>query len=543
MDFINTIKVTVEPTNNDSAQKSELPVAVDNSDNPIQESESNDSFSQTLKSEMENNENNQENVNYQSEQEKAKEESGNFLPYEDDSSITDQNKLPLEELVKLDMLDIEDENSEQNINLISNLNMPGLIDYEQDPADNSELKKILTFIQSKPGLIDYGQTPADNSELEKILSFIQSKPGLIDYGQTPADNSELENILTFIQSKSGLFNYGQSQPQPQPQPQPQSQPQSQPQTDRLNEIIETFLQMTKEGKSVESFLESIFGHIISKQQSFANINNPGINQNRVSEILNTMKLNAKEGKKSVVSNLDSLYQGSLTQSNPASYSTNILPGFDLSSNTHQNSSSMQQFSELPMHLFERDKLIHDATFDQTKITQINNNIQNNSSIVETNRSAQIRNISEFMIKTPVMDKQWASEFNNHIVYMSKSGGGNAIIKLNPAHLGPVEASIRVVNEVATIHISATHISTREVMDIAIPRLKDMLQEQGFSQVNVDISDKSLAHNFSPDSDKSNDETLSANSHFTDEQEGDFPDDDSVTVLGKSELNRVVDYFA
>jgi flagellar hook-length control protein FliK len=269
-----------------------------------------------------------------------------------------------------------------------------------------------------------------------------------------------------------------------------------------------------------------------------NINKTAISGDTGPEILNTKILNSKEGSKTTA-NLNSLFSGSFTNITPGSVTGNSLPGFDLSSNNQQNSSFNQQFSELQMRLLGQDKLINEAPFDVAKLTQPTTDTPVSSALFETNTFNQPRTISELMIKTPVMDRQWSTEFNNHIAYMSKSGGGNAIIKLNPAHLGPVEATIRVVNEVATIQIAATHITTREAMDAAIPRLKEMLNEQGFTQVNVDISDKG----FSQQSDKSNQGTSSANNQTVDEEEGDFSNTESMTVLGKSVSNGVVDYFA
>ena len=299
----------------------------------------------------------------------------------------------------------------------------------------------------------------------------------------------------------------------------------------------------KDKNGVINSIQSIFQQISYGQSQLNDKAAPGV---VATDILKSMIKNPQSnGHKPGQANENSLFQGSIAQLGAENLASgNMLSGFDLSANSQQNNNLNQQFAELQMRLLNQDKVLEESRFDITKLTQTITDTQKTSTINELNPINQTRSpVSELMIKTPVMDKQWKAEFNNHISFISKSGGGNAIIKLNPAHLGPVEASIRVVNEVATIQIAASHITTRDAMDAAIPRLKEMLEEQGFSKVNVDISEKGFSHNSSQQSEKTKDGTSSANDELVDEEEGDFSNKESMTVLGKSVSNGVVDYFA
>lgn len=63
----------------------------------------------------------------------------------------------------------------------------------------------------------------------------------------------------------------------------------------------------------------------------------------------------------------------------------------------------------------------------------------------------------------------------------------ARIELNPVDLGPMEINLQLRGNEATVHFSAAHALTREAIEAALPRLRDLLAEQGYTQVNVNVS--------------------------------------------------------
>lgn len=147
--------------------------------------------------------------------------------------------------------------------------------------------------------------------------------------------------------------------------------------------------------------------------------------------------------------------------------------------------------------------------------------------------------AEFTVKTPVLNRGFNEEVNNHISYVAKNGGGNAKIKLNPAHLGPVEASIKIAGEGVTVQINANNNLTRDALDQGVNRLKEMLQEQGFTQVDVNVSDQGL----SKGNRESTTAAANASNHST---EGDLEGVDEEiheSSSAQSTINGVVDYYA
>jgi flagellar hook-length control protein FliK len=54
-------------------------------------------------------------------------------------------------------------------------------------------------------------------------------------------------------------------------------------------------------------------------------------------------------------------------------------------------------------------------------------------------------------------------------------------------MGPIEVKVSVHQDSANIVFSAHHAPARDAIEAAIPRLREMMAEQGFGSTNVDIS--------------------------------------------------------
>ncbi|MCK5662992.1 MAG: flagellar hook-length control protein FliK, partial [Thiotrichaceae bacterium] len=98
-----------------------------------------------------------------------------------------------------------------------------------------------------------------------------------------------------------------------------------------------------------------------------------------------------------------------------------------------------------------------------------------------------QNLTSMEVKTSVGNTGWNQGFSNQITMMVKNGIQQAKIKLNPAHLGPVSATVNLTAEAVVVNLSALQLNTKDAMENAIPRLKEMLNENGFSQVDVNVS--------------------------------------------------------
>ena len=66
---------------------------------------------------------------------------------------------------------------------------------------------------------------------------------------------------------------------------------------------------------------------------------------------------------------------------------------------------------------------------------------------------------------------------------------SAVIRLDPPLLGKLDVQVKIVDDATTITIQTQHAQTRELIETASVRLRDYLQESGFQNVNVDVSQR------------------------------------------------------
>ncbi|WP_455235226.1 flagellar hook-length control protein FliK [Thiogranum longum] len=96
------------------------------------------------------------------------------------------------------------------------------------------------------------------------------------------------------------------------------------------------------------------------------------------------------------------------------------------------------------------------------------------------------------VDTPLQQAEWAQAFGERIRWMVSNKLQGAQIRLNPAHLGPMEVRIQMQNDQATIQFSSAHAVVRDALEAALPRLRDMLDASGVELVDVDVSGQSFA---------------------------------------------------
>jgi len=95
-----------------------------------------------------------------------------------------------------------------------------------------------------------------------------------------------------------------------------------------------------------------------------------------------------------------------------------------------------------------------------------------------------------VIGTHVQSPEWSRNMSDQVSMMIKGGFQKAEIKLNPAHLGPMEIKLSMTEDKASINFVTQHVPVRDAIDSALPRLRDMLEEQGLSLADVDVSTQS-----------------------------------------------------
>lgn len=94
------------------------------------------------------------------------------------------------------------------------------------------------------------------------------------------------------------------------------------------------------------------------------------------------------------------------------------------------------------------------------------------------------------INTPVANHAWADDFSQKIVWVTSQHGQSAELRLNPPQLGPLEVLIKVSGDQATAIFTSSHAVVRDAIEQAMPKLREMLADNGIMLGNATVSDQS-----------------------------------------------------
>jgi flagellar hook-length control protein FliK len=92
---------------------------------------------------------------------------------------------------------------------------------------------------------------------------------------------------------------------------------------------------------------------------------------------------------------------------------------------------------------------------------------------------------------PFGSPTWDDGFSSRIVWMARNDVQSAEIRLNPPDLGPIEVKLVLTGDQgaqasASVQFSAAHAATREAIESALPRLREMLLENGIALGNTAV---------------------------------------------------------
>lgn len=88
---------------------------------------------------------------------------------------------------------------------------------------------------------------------------------------------------------------------------------------------------------------------------------------------------------------------------------------------------------------------------------------------------------------------WDKELVDKVMWMSSKNLKSADIKLNPLELGRLDIRVQVGQEHTQITFNSAHAGVRDSLDAQMHRLREMLEQQGMHNVDVDVADQSQQH--------------------------------------------------
>lgn len=90
------------------------------------------------------------------------------------------------------------------------------------------------------------------------------------------------------------------------------------------------------------------------------------------------------------------------------------------------------------------------------------------------------------VDTHLHQASWPQQFGEKVVWLARNDQQTAQININPPQLGPVQITVSLSGDQATLAFASPHAEVRQAIESAMPQLKEMLSTAGISlgQSNV-----------------------------------------------------------
>ncbi|MDX1694212.1 MAG: flagellar hook-length control protein FliK [Ketobacteraceae bacterium] len=156
------------------------------------------------------------------------------------------------------------------------------------------------------------------------------------------------------------------------------------------------------------------------------------------------------------------------------------------------------------------------------------------------RSLEQANTAQQMQKTTMTMQNhftkpgWAGELGQRLMMMVGSRLQVAEIRLDPPDLGPMEVKVRMQQEQTHVVFNSQHAVVRDALEQALPRLREMFEQNGLSLGDVDVQDQTAQQK---ESDENHDQVAGG---LDTEGDAETTATETVTVTTS---DRLVDFYA
>ncbi|WP_172967685.1 flagellar hook-length control protein FliK [Hydrogenovibrio sp. JE_KL2] len=134
--------------------------------------------------------------------------------------------------------------------------------------------------------------------------------------------------------------------------------------------------------------------------------------------------------------------------------------------------------------------------------------------------------------------QWSQALGQRMVYMANNKVQEAKITLNPEKLGPVQIKLHLdKNQQVHVAMSAHHHMTKETMEAAIPKLREMFDSAGIDLGSIDVNQDSQF-----EAQQQNNEQGSQQGNAFGQSLSDESEHESTPIIVK-QTDGLIDYYA
>jgi len=90
---------------------------------------------------------------------------------------------------------------------------------------------------------------------------------------------------------------------------------------------------------------------------------------------------------------------------------------------------------------------------------------------------------------PMHSPRFADETGARVQWLAAQGGGEATLRISPDGLGPVEIRLSLDGDRVDVALHAAQADTRQALEQALPRLREMLAQQGLQLGHADVGQR------------------------------------------------------
>lgn len=95
----------------------------------------------------------------------------------------------------------------------------------------------------------------------------------------------------------------------------------------------------------------------------------------------------------------------------------------------------------------------------------------------------------FPAPVPLPSPRFAEEVGARLQWIAEQQGGEATLRISPEGLGPVEVRMKLDGDRVDLGFAATQQDTRQALQDALPKLREMLAQQGLQLGQADVGQK------------------------------------------------------
>ncbi|RLU00520.1 flagellar hook-length control protein FliK [Ketobacter sp.] len=141
------------------------------------------------------------------------------------------------------------------------------------------------------------------------------------------------------------------------------------------------------------------------------------------------------------------------------------------------------------------------------------------------------------MQSPLQSREWAGEMTQRLVMMVSSKLSSARIQLNPQEMGTIDVKVAVKHDQAHVVFTSQVAPTRDALEQAIPRLREMMEQNGVALGDVDVRDQGARESHEQAGGQQRRGERAAELAAASDEGADSPATNSAVALG------LVDYYA